>query len=246
MENDDQRRSGQQQGSKALVMMGRGKRDILEELPETSQAEGAKKQSPPEPMSNQKAPASARKIEANRRNALRSTGPRTPRGKKTVAKNALKHGFFSKWLLVAHPDGKEDPNEYADLCAALREHYGPNSFLEELWLEKIAVWSWRLRRLIRFESGQIALALAEHSYDIKQSPTELGEFESAPLSSAEIDSMTDHLFLPSKEELDKLLRYEAMINRQLNHAIAELERLQRRRNGESVPALISVDISGRD
>jgi hypothetical protein len=42
------------------------------------------------------------------------------------------------------------------------------------------------------------------------------------------------------------LRYEAMINRQLNHAIAELERLQRRRNGESVPAPISVDISGRD
>jgi len=246
VENGDQRRSGQQQGSKALVMMGRGKRDILEELPETSQAEGAKKQSPPEPMSNQKAPASARKIEANRRNALRSTGPRTPRGKKTVAKNALKHGFFSKWLLVAHPDGKEDPNEYADLCAALREHYRPNSFLEELWLEKIAVWSWRLRRLIRFESGQIALALAEHSQDIKQSSTELAEFESAPLSSPEIDSMTDHLFLPSKEELDKLLRYEAMINRQLNHAIAELERLQRRRNGESVPALISVDISGRD
>ena len=177
---------------------------------------------------------------------MRSTGPRTPRGKKTVAKNALKHGFFSKWLLVAHPDGKEDPNEYADLCAALREHYAPNSFLEELWLEKIAVWSWRLRRLIRFESGQIALALAEHSYDLKQSSTELGEFESAPLSSPEIDSMTDHLFLPSKEELDKLLRYEAMINRQLNHAIAELERLQRRRNGESVPAPISVDISGRD
>jgi len=37
-----------------------------------------------------------------------------------------------------------------------------------------------------------------------------------------------------------------MINKQLNHAIAELERLQRRRDGESVPALVSVDISGRD
>jgi hypothetical protein len=47
--------------------------------------------------------------------------------------------------------------------------------------------------------------------------------------------MTDHLFLPEKEELDKLLRFEARINRQLNHAIAELERLQARRNGESIP-----------
>lgn len=66
------------------------------------------------------------------------------------------------------------------------------------------------------------------------------------LSGPEIDAITDHLFLPPKEELDKLLRYEAMINKQLNHAIAELERLQRCRNGELAPAPISVDITGRD
>jgi hypothetical protein len=35
-----------------------------------------------------------------------------------------------------------------------------------------------------------------------------------------MEAITDHLFLPEKEGLDKLLRYEAMINRQLNHAIA--------------------------
>jgi hypothetical protein len=45
--------------------------------------------------------------------------------------------------------------------------------------------------------------------------------------------MSDHLFLPQKDELDKLLRYEAMINWQLNHAIAELESSQARRKGES-------------
>ncbi len=53
-----------------------------------------------------------------------------------------------------------------------------------------------------------------------------------------MDALTDHLFLPEKEELDKLLRYEAMINRQLNHAIAELERLQARRKGEVNPAKV--------
>jgi hypothetical protein len=51
------------------------------------------------------------------------------------------------------------------------------------------------------------------------------------LSDPVIDTMTDHLFLAEEEELDKLLRYEAMINRQLNHAIAELERVQARRKG---------------
>ena len=155
---------------------------------------------------------SSRKIAANRRNASKSTGPRQA-GKRMVAKNALKHGFFSKWLLTPHPDGKEDPTEYQDLYAALRVHYQPLDFLEEPWVEKIAVWSWRLRRLLRCESGQIARALAEHNHEIKQSSAaESGEPELSALSSPEIDAITDHLFLPPKEELDKLLRYEAMIN----------------------------------
>jgi len=190
---------------------------------------------------------SSRKVEANRRNALKSTGPRTTNGKRRVARNAIRHGFFSKWLLVQHQDGKESQSEYDDFYADIRKHYQPVGWLEVLWAEKIAVWSWRLRRLIRCESGQIARALAEHSYELGQSKADgLAEPESVLSSSPEIDAMTDHLFLPEKEELDRLLRYEAMINKQLNHAIAEVERLQRRRNGESVSAPISVDISGRD
>ena len=175
---------------------------------------------------------SSRKVEANRRNALKSTGPRTTNGKRRVARNAVRHGFFSKWLLVQHQDGKESQSEYDDFYADIRKHYQPVGWLEALWAEKIAVWSWRLRRLIRCESGQIARALAEHSYELEQSKADgLAEPESVLSSSPEIDAMTDHLFLPEKEELDKLLRYEAMINRQLNHAIAELERVQARRKG---------------
>jgi hypothetical protein len=112
---------------------------------------------------NLKSASSSAKVAANRKNSLKSTGPTTPEGKRRVAKNAIRHGFFSTWLLVKHPDGKEDEGEYADFYAALRKHYGPMDWLEELWVEKIAVWSWRLRRLIRCESGQISKALADHS-----------------------------------------------------------------------------------
>ena len=191
-----------------------------------------------------KSTTSSKKAEANRLNSSKSTGARTEIGKRTVAKNAVKHGFFSKYALILRHDADEDPSEYQKLFAALREHYQPFDFLEELWVEKIAVWSWRLRRLLRCESGQIARALAEHSHGIKQSAAIKDELGLPNFSKPEIDAITDHLFLPPKEELDKLLRYEAMINKQLNHAIAELERLQRRRNGEVVPAPISVDISG--
>ena len=177
---------------------------------------------------------SSRRVEANRRNASRSTGPKTILGKKTVAKNAIKHGFFAKFLLIPHADGKENQHEYDAFYADAHKHYQPLGWLEELWLEKITVWAWRLRRLIRCESGQIARALATHSDELQQSKTDhLAEPESAPSSNAETEGLTDHLFLPEKEELDRLLRYEAMINRQLNHAIGELERVQERRKGES-------------
>jgi len=66
------------------------------------------------------------------------------------------------------------------------------------------------------------------------SADDLAEPESAPWSSPEMDAMSDHLFLPGKDELDKLLRYEAMINRQPNHAISELERIQECRRGKSI------------
>ena len=49
--------------------------------------------------------------------------------------------------------------------------------------------------------------------------------------------------LPPKEEMDNLLRYETAINRQMNQAINQLERLQRRRLGDHVPAPVQVDVN---
>jgi hypothetical protein len=181
---------------------------------------------------------SSRKVEANRRNARNSTGPKTASGKKRVSRNAIKHGFYAKWLLVEHLAGKESQCEYEDFHADIFKHYQPVGWLEERWVETIAVWSWRLRRVIRHESGQIARALAEHSYDLQQSRAADAEEEPGfvPSSSVEMNALTDHLFLAT-EGIENRLRYEAMINRQLNHAIAELERLQAARQKGGPPAM---------
>lgn len=48
--------------------------------------------------------------------------------------------------------------------------------------------------------------------------------------------------VPSRDELDRLLRYEGAIERQFYKAMNQLERLQRMRSGESVPAPIEVDV----
>src|SRR5437870_9435700 len=193
MEND------QQDGDQGQGRLQTENLDATGELPANNNGhKAAEPQQEIAAQSRGKRTVSSRKIAANRRNASKSIGPRTQSGKRMVAKNALKHGFFSKWLLIPHPDGKEDPTEYQNLYAALSVHYQPLDFLEELWVEKIAVWSWRLRRLLRCESGQIARALAEHNHEIEQqlSAAASGELELSALSGPEIDAITDHLFLP--------------------------------------------------
>ena len=104
----------------------------------------------------------------------------------------------------------------------------PGTFIEH-------PWSCRLRRIIRFENREISPTLATHRYDLGQSEAdERAEPESTQSSDTEIAAMTDYLYLAGERELDKLLRYEAMINRLLSHEIPELERVQarRRRNYE--------------
>jgi hypothetical protein len=51
--------------------------------------------------------------------------------------------------------------------------------------------------------------------------------------------------LPSAEILEKILRYETALERQLFRAMNQLERLQRRRLGENVPAPMTMEISAR-
>ena len=63
------------------------------------------------------------------------------------------------------------------------------------------------------------------------------------LPSPELDAIKDHLRLPSSDDVDRILRYETANNRQLVYAINQLERLQRARKGEQIPAPVSLQVS---
>jgi CRISPR/Cas system-associated endonuclease Cas1 len=51
--------------------------------------------------------------------------------------------------------------------------------------------------------------------------------------------------LPSAEKADRLLRYEAHLERQLYRAMGHLDRFQRRRMGDAVPPPVNVNFRGR-
>lgn len=93
--------------------------------------------------------------QANVQNAQHSTGPVTPAGKAVVARNAIKHGIFAKDLVIAAGEGREDQLEYHELLSGLKNDLAPMGPMEMLLVEKIAVNYWRLRRLVRYETGEI-------------------------------------------------------------------------------------------
>lgn len=99
--------------------------------------------------------ATRKQIESNRKNALVSTGPVTSEGKALVSQNAVKHGIFAKDMLITTGDGKEDAREYQELLDGLVLSLHPSGQMECLLVEKIAADYWRLRRVLRFETGSI-------------------------------------------------------------------------------------------
>jgi hypothetical protein len=104
---------------------------------------------------------SEKQMQANAQNAQLSTGPVTPDGKAVVSRNALKHGIFAEDLVINAGDGREDEMEYHELLDELTKDLAPVGRMETLLVEKIAVNYWRLRRLVRFETGEIRERLDE-------------------------------------------------------------------------------------
>lgn len=93
-------------------------------------------------------------IAANQLNAQKSTGPVTEIGKSRVATNAIKHGLFSKNLILAN----ECSIEYQNLLDQLQAELAPSGIFEQTIVERIAINLWRQKRLIRAESAHIELS----------------------------------------------------------------------------------------
>jgi hypothetical protein len=102
---------------------------------------------------------SLKQIAANRRNALKSTGPKTPEGCAVSKMNALKHGISSKAILVRGLQIKENSRELEALYQSFWQEFKPVGPVEEMLVDQIVTAQWRLRRALRAESGEIALSL---------------------------------------------------------------------------------------
>ena len=290
-----------------------------------------------------------KQIEANRRNAQKSTGPKTPQGVAQSKMNALKHGILSREVLVHGRNINESSREFTALHQRFTQSLNPVGPLEEMLVDQIVTAHWRLRRALAAEAGEIALSVDSGQWQrqtvslrqkamlwaleddptfamrnsyvgnrfmenqlkaVRDSVEADGELTESAIQSVILfgkpysltkdldelrlrlqqnpDGLDPQAFrakqkeqalahldrklgrisfqkseceerekteegsrqagavLQSMEVLEKIQRYETKLERQLFRAMAQLERLQRMRQGESVPAPLSLDVAGRN
>jgi hypothetical protein len=104
-----------------------------------------------------------RQIVANRRNALKSTGPKTQAGKEQSRRNAVRHGLTAETVIGI----LEDAQDYREFEAAVIADYDAQSAVERELVLRLASLLWRLRRATTMETGLFEIQ-AEHLHEYRQ------------------------------------------------------------------------------
>lgn len=113
--------------------------------------------------------AGRRQADANRRNAARSTGPRTPEGRAVSSANAVRHGVLSSRFVAGH----ENPETFRQLREDLLAEFAPETPFEALLVERLAMLFWRERRLAVAEAEQADIHFSQGSGPNSSEPRSL-------------------------------------------------------------------------
>jgi hypothetical protein len=207
---------------------------------------------------------SERQKAANRANARRSTGPKTPEGKAAVRLNAFRHGLLARDVMLP----EEDLNAFEDLRNRVRAELSPVGPIEELLADRVVNIMWRLGRSARAETALFdwrvrELQVSRLADQVRSHESTFADFSFAThvadevahtkakeaLARAKHARDRDEVLLgrafdadaKESDALGKLARYERGLEKSLFRTLDELRQLQdRRRNRPSPPVLDAV------
>ncbi len=138
--------------------------------------------------------ATSEQVNANRNNAKRSTGPKTPAGKAKVRYNALKHGLLAEAVLL--PD--EDAATFHDFSTKIRGDLRPVGEMESALVDRIVNILWRLRRFSDVETGLFVRKWAAHDeacledlYQLKKTRDAESLPKQTPVRRSELGELVD-------------------------------------------------------
>jgi hypothetical protein len=169
---------------------------------------------PATPDASPKRPVSERRLAANRANAQKSTGPRTPDGKRRSALNATRHGILSQVLHLP----EEEMAAYDEFTAPYVSSLSPVGQTETELARACADLQFRLHRLSAAEHNLFALGHEEHGdrYDTGH-----------PESHAAMTFV--ETLCCSKDPLATLSLYEQRLSRRFLQTLNKLHQMQKER-----------------
>jgi hypothetical protein len=97
---------------------------------------------------------SLKQIEANRRNALKSTGPTSEAGKERSRRNAVRHGLTAETVI----EPLEDPEDYKAFEMSITAEFDAQTAVERELVLRLASVLWRLRRSTAIETGLLQIS----------------------------------------------------------------------------------------
>jgi hypothetical protein len=172
-------------------------------------------------------------------------GPTTARGREAVRRNAVKHGLRSDDPVVTAHESPADWKRHRD---AIIESLSVEGHLETELADRVALLLWRLKRVARYETDMTNQYIQNIPDDMVMAATYAKGALNIPTEEAitleKVGNLIDRRLLPSGEILERVMRYEAHLHRQLIQTLRELEALQARRNGQRVSPLARLDVSG--
>ncbi len=187
---------------------------------------------------------------ASRKNAKRSTGPQTTEGKARSSQNARKHGLFARDTLLPG----EDPQEFLQLTADLEQELEAGSSFERRLVRHIADTEWRMRRLVRLETGALTHQLEKERLYAQRVQAEVGNLNQQAKPGDENASTTADLYQQSTKELGAVVEgdrdtpvlltlslYESRLTRKYFSLLKQLRLTQKLRRTETVEADESVE-----
>ena len=174
---------------------------------------------------------SKKKVATNRINGRKSHGPKNTTSTRF---NAAKHGLLSAGITEL-----DDAEGYRALLNDLREEKAPVGMLETLLVESVALDMMRLRRARRLEAEYITSELNPPT--IQPSPFDLPALSEPTILDPGLPPAIG--FESGQRLVSVYQRYESTFAYRLFRTLHELERLQRMRSGERLPAPAVVDVS---
>ena len=156
---------------------------------------------------------SSKKAEANRRNAQRSTGPKTVEGKTASSRNALRSGLTATTLAVMPGESQDDLDQ---LTASITNEWNPSGDHENFLVHQMISARWRLARLARWEEEAINNAIDGPVMWLSNESVKIHEMKSPDRRVLEVMQRPGSIF-------DKLERYTRAAERAYSKAVKELE-----------------------